>query len=41
MFNTASLFLAGMPWNFLTPLFLGGVGLGIVMAKRSAEKNSK
>jgi len=41
MFNTSVLFLAGMPWNFLTPVFLIGVSLGIVMAKRSAKQNSK
>jgi len=39
MYSSTAMFLAGMPWNILMPVFLGGVGLGIYMAKRSSNKN--
>jgi len=41
MFNTSIIFLAGMPWSFLTPVFLLGVGLGVFMAHRSTKQKIK
>ncbi len=41
MFSGTAILLAGMPWGFLTPVFLVGVGLGIFMAKKSTKQKIK
>lgn len=37
---TTPLFLTGMPWGILLPMFLLGVAVGIYVASRGREHNS-
>ena len=37
MLSNSIILLEGMPWNILTPMFLLGVTLGIVLANRTRK----